>query len=200
MSDGSNGVNGAHLRAFIEKFCVSDLVAFASINEVWKPICGFPGYSISSFGRASGKRIGILKLGRVKDYLTVCLSRGKEKKTFRVNILVASAFIGPKPFNGAIVAHNDGREENNNVGNLRWASLKENQADCNRHGTRRFGSDIHNAKLNERDIPVIRERITSGERYPPIANDYGVSVSTIHLIAKNKIWKRANGASWRPSA
>ncbi len=44
--------------------------------------------------------------------------------------------------------------------------------------------------------PLIESRIASGERYPSIARDFGVSISTISLIKQNKIWRSATGAAW----
>jgi hypothetical protein len=35
-----------------------------------------------------------------------------------------------------------------------------------------------------------------GEKYQSIADDFAVHKSTIHLIAKGKIWKQVTGAGW----
>ncbi|QDI81071.1 hypothetical protein E8E01_11805 [Methylorubrum populi] len=80
--------------------------------------------------------------------------------------------------------------------NLRWASARENQHDRRRHNTRCHGSRVYGAKLTEAQIPVIRQRIAAGERYRDIGADFGVSVHTICLIKKNRIWKQARGAAW----
>jgi hypothetical protein len=129
-------------------------------------------------------------------YPLVSIVVGQETKTARVHKLVANAFLGPRPFDGALVAHNDGDTGNCRVDNIRWASGLENQRDRGRHGTRISGSAVFGAKLNEADIPAIRSRIAAGERYPSIARSFGVSVSTISLIKKNKIWRDAKGAAW----
>lgn len=165
-------------------------------EETWRSIPGYPNYLVSSHGRVQGPR-ATLKFGDLFGYKTVSLSANGTTKSFRVHRLVIEAFAGAPPFEGAIVAHNDGDRSNNRIDNLRWASARENQQDRVRHHTRLSGSRVHNAKLTESEIPTIRDRIRSGERYPRIAEDYGVSVSTICLISKGKIWKCATGAGWR---
>lgn len=178
-----------------ESVTVQDLVRRLDAAEVWRPIEGWPGYTVSSWGRVRGPR-GMLDKSIVHGYEKVCLSNTPDKKTMTVHRLVATAFLGKPPFIGAMIAHNDGNKRNNRVGNLRWASAKENQADRTRHGTRTVGSNVDGAKLKEADIPTIRARAKLGEKYKNIAADYGVSVSTIHLIEVNKTWKSVRGASW----
>lgn len=164
-------------------------------DEKWKPISGFPSYQVSSHGRIkSGRRI--LKPATTAGYLHVSLSKGGKSTTARVHVIVCATFWGEAPFDGAIVAHNDGNRKNCRADNLRWASARENQADSKRHLTRRHGSGVFGAKLKENDIPIIRARISAGEKYSPIADDFSVSVSTIHLIAKGRIWKQVTGAAW----
>lgn len=184
---------------FIENLMVGDVIAHLSSREVWRVVVKSPNYEVSSFG--SVRRIGAkapLKPGITCGYAHVCLSRNGVVKVERIHILVAMSFLGAPPFIGAIVAHNDGQKLNNKISNLRWASALENQRDRTRHHTGIFGSDVHNAKLCEADIPLIRNRVNDGERYRQIADSYGVSISTISLIKRGKIWKRANGATWRP--
>jgi hypothetical protein len=53
---------------------------------------------------------------------------------------------------------------------------------CNR------GSLNAAAKLTERDIPVIRHRLSQGETQVNIARSYGVSASAIGLIQHGKNW------------
>lgn len=44
-------------------------------------------------------------------------------------------------------------------------------------------------KATERDVVAIRELIAAGLRNRPIAERYGVSISTIHLIRHERIWR-----------
>jgi hypothetical protein len=59
---------------------------------------------------------------------------------------------------------------------------KEKEAMCNR------GSLNAAAKLTERDIPIIRHRLSQGETQVAIARTYGVSASAIGLIQHNVNW------------
>lgn len=43
-------------------------------------------------------------------------------------------------------------------------------------------------KLTESDIPIIRERIASGDRYRVIGADYDVSAVTISNIKRGVAW------------
>jgi hypothetical protein len=180
-------------------FSVADLIARFDEVEHWRTVWGWPGYEVSSWGgvRRRGRR---LKPAGVGSYPFVSLSRPDKKQSARIHVLVATAFLGPAPFDGAIVAHNDGDRSNLRASNLRWASARENQQDRARHNTRCQGSRVHGAKLTEAQIPVIRQRIAAGERYRDIGADFGVSVHTICLIKKNRIWKQARGAAWPVAA
>lgn len=158
------------------------------MDEVWLHVPGYEGlYQVSNKGRV--KRNNILRPAKTGNYWVVSLSLLGIVTTHRLHVLVLSAFCGPKPFGGAHAAHNDGDTDNNNLTNLRWASPTENQADVNRHGHRCRGADVYGAVLSETDILRIRERIKNGERNRPVAEDFGVSVSTIHLIRHNRIWR-----------
>jgi len=109
--------------------------------------------------------------------------------TKRIHHLVAYEFLGAPPFDGAVLAHNDGDKMNNRADNIRWASLAENQEDRRRHQTKTCGSDVYGAKLHEHDIPIIRERLIGGETCASIARAFSVSASTISLIQRGKIWR-----------
>jgi hypothetical protein len=181
------------LKSIVERIERDELRVFDLINlfefwgEKWRKIEDWPEYEVSSWGNVR-RGDDLLQQGDVHGYRNVNLSKGETRKTFRVHRLVAEAFLGPAPFDGAMVAHNDGNKTNNRISNLRWASALENQADSIRHGTRPKGSEVKLSKLTESAIPEIRKRAEAGERYASIAKDYGVSVSTISLIKKGRIW------------
>ncbi|WP_048841927.1 HNH endonuclease [Acetobacter orientalis] len=159
-------------------------------EEVWRPIDEFQNYEVSSHGRV--RRFGhsaALIPAWTHGYAHVSLCHQGSIKTRRVHRLVADAFLGFPPFVGAILAHNDGDKTNNRADNLRWASLAENQEDRRRHGTKTCGSAVKGAKLHEEDIPKIRVRLMRGETCADIADSYDVSISTISLIQRGKIWR-----------
>lgn len=169
-------------------------------REVWMPAPDYEGiYEVSNLGRvrrdptaparppgAPGK---CLIPSYTNGYAHVSLSKRGVITTHRVHVLVLRAFCGEPPFQGAHGAHNDGDPSNCRLDNLRWATPIENQADVDRHGRRCRGEEVYGAVLTEDQVREIRRRIEAGERNPPIANDFGVSISTIHLIRHGKIWR-----------
>ncbi|MFC0411065.1 HNH endonuclease [Roseomonas elaeocarpi] len=168
---------------------IHDLILDLAAQEVWRAVVGSPAYEVSSLGNI--RRFGSeqnLKLIWVRSYAAVDLSEHGMTSRKRVHRLVAAAFLGPAPFVDALIAHNDGSTSNNRVDNLRWASAVENQRDRDRHGTYVRGSQVFGAKLREDQIPFIRQAIARGEPYPDIAERFGVSVSTISLIKRERIW------------
>lgn len=93
--------------------------------EEWKHIDGYKIYEVSSFGRIRNKNSGrILKAANNGGYYFVGLSN-KKTNTYRVHILVAKAFI-PNPENKYTVNHKDKNGLNNNVNNLEWMTIPEN--------------------------------------------------------------------------
>lgn len=176
---------------------VSDLLIALSATEVWRSVPGFVNYEISSWGNVRNQKTGrVLLPGYVRGYAVVSVCRDGTTKTIRIHHTMAEVFLGEPPFQGALAAHNDGVKTNNVVRNIRWASDVENQKDRVRHDTQLCGSRVFGAKLTESQIPTIRVRVNGGETCQSVADDYGVSESTIHLIKKGKIWRRAGGASW----
>ncbi|WP_181008468.1 NUMOD4 domain-containing protein [Sphingomonas montanisoli] len=169
--------------------------------EVWLPVRGYEGlYEVSNLGRvrrdlntpARGISVPGHVLQRVdagQGYDIVSLCRDGVTTNWRVHRLVLIAFCGPEPFDGAQACHNDGQPKNCALTNLRWASPIDNQADRVRHGTDCRGEAVYGAVLTEEKVRQIRARIAQRERNRPIAEDYGVSISTIHLIRHNRIWR-----------
>jgi hypothetical protein len=175
-------------------FSVAEMISDWVKVETWRDVAWAPAYSVSSWGRVRGPR-AMLSASCDDGYPHVSIVTEDRIRTTRVHKLVAYAFLGKPPFDEAMVAHNDGNKLNCRIDNIRWASGVENQRDRHRHGTHVCGSEVHGSKLTEGDIPLIRRRIASGERYPSIANDFGVSVSTISLIKKNRIWRSTMGVN-----
>lgn len=108
--------------------------------ECWRWIPGYEGlYQVSTRGRvrsvdrwetyANGAKHfykgQILKLTRLNGYLYVNLSRNDKRRLFRVNRLVAMAWID-NPESKPEVNHLDELKDNNDVYNLEWCTSKEN--------------------------------------------------------------------------
>ncbi len=103
------------------------------MREEWKDVKGFEGlYQISNFGRLKSFRkykdgYILSQTNRNGWYFTVNLfdSFG-DRKTKRIHVLVAEAFIGDIPA-GWHVHHKDGNKQNNNVGNLEIIHPKQHR-------------------------------------------------------------------------
>lgn len=109
-------------------------------TEIWRDIAGYEGlYQVSNLGRVKSlgngrtcKTSRILKFIKTKvGYLYVQLCKDGKRKGFRVNRLVAEAFI-PNTDGKPEVNHIDEDKANNSVENLEWVWPKDNI----NHGTR----------------------------------------------------------------
>jgi hypothetical protein len=107
-------------------------------GEVWRDVPSVPGILVSSDGRVmyaphrepmpnGGTRSygGQPTFGvwNKQDARFIVVIRGVTHKVAR---LVAEAFHGPPPFDGAVVMHADENATNNRPSNLRWGTQKEN--------------------------------------------------------------------------
>lgn len=129
------------------------------IEEEWRDVKGYEGkYMVSNIGRILSKGRSI-RTGTghrlTKDlvmtnmlsrygYPTILLSDTSGKKLKTIHRLVASAFI-PNPDNKPCVDHINTIKLDNRVGNLRWATHKENVLNT---VTRKKKSDTFNSKIN----------------------------------------------------
>lgn len=114
---------------------------FASLpGEKWRPVPGYEGlYDVSSHGRVrslarTAKSGGapypvparVLKpVNSGNGFLCVRLSRQGKGWTVGVHVLVALAFIGPRPDSRSVVHHKDGSAGNNKADNLEWCTLSQ---------------------------------------------------------------------------
>jgi len=108
-----------------------------------------------------------------------------------VHVLVAEAFIGPRP-GGMEVCHNNGDCTDNRVSNLRWDTRSANRQDALRHGTHKPspGSRNGRSKLVEDQVIEIRHWYAIGEiSQKELAEYYAVKPSLISQIVNRKIWR-----------
>ena len=103
------------------------------MREEWKDIEGFEGrYMVSNKGRVkslnysnTGKEGIINAKDNGKGYLRVNLYKDGKRKWYRINRLVAQAFL-ENPYNLPEVNHKDKIRTNNYVENLEWCNRQYN--------------------------------------------------------------------------
>lgn len=177
------------------------LAVFDLPDEIWRDIKGYEGlYRVSNCGRIKslhgGKEI-IIKQRRGKKgkgYFQVILTKNGERKTFRVNRLVAMAFV-ENPANKPEVDHINTDKTNNRADNLRWVTHPENVAHSIETGLYKRGADCSFAKLTEDDVRYIRSVYIP--KHPEfgrniLARKFGVSTPTITNVVTGKRYKNVD--------
>jgi hypothetical protein len=166
-------------------------------SKEWRKIPGFENYSISDLGQIRRDTGGcgrckaghILKPKRKRDgYLFVHLYREGGVKCMNIHVLVATAFIGPRP-SGMDVAHENGIRDDNRAANLRYATRSENNYDKRKHGTDNRGSKNYIAKWTEEDVLVAMKMRDQGFRHREIACMFNISRSTVTMALSGRQWK-----------
>jgi HNH endonuclease len=109
------------------------------------------------------------------------------KVKFEVHVLVATAFLGIKPFPKAEVAHKDGNPRNNHYSNLSWKTHRDNEADKRRHGTTLCGERNPMAKLRTKDVVLMRQ-MRANHSLSQLAKIFRVSVTSVARIVKQQRW------------
>jgi NUMOD4 motif/HNH endonuclease len=151
-------------------------------DEIWQQIKNYPTYDVSTYGRVRNNTTSmILKQQKnVAGYMRISLIKyfnngTKKSQSHLVHRLVAQTFIQNLQ-NKNTVDHIDGVRHNNNVTNLRWATIKEQNTNKNNKREKKFL--IFNNTDNEEWKEIPENIIGKREYY----------VSTIGRIKfKNKI-------------
>ena len=172
---------------------------YSNTPENWKPIEGHPGYEVSDQGRVRSLSRRILVEGKRKPhwkswkgrilrpqanyagYLHVHLGQTDQHQ---ISALVLAAFVGPQP-KGMVRAHNNGKNNDNRLVNLRYATHYSNQQDRVKHGTHHRGERSPFAILTEAMVRQIR---ASDEPRTVLAERFGVSLMTITQVRRRASW------------
>lgn len=175
------------------------------MTEQWRPVVGFEGhYEVSDLGRVRSfaqcnnlGRIMKQQIAKPYPYSRVHLWKNGVGSIKSVHILVAEAFIGPRP-PGMQVRHGPNRlpdgSLDNSVSNLSYGTAAENQADTERDGTKLRGSQKPQAKLNEEQVAEIRQKYAGGgETWKSLAREYGVTDVLIRFAVTGATWKHVEG-------
>jgi hypothetical protein len=101
-------------------------------RETWRPITQWSRYQVSDQGRVRSARKVLTQRADGHGYFTVTLSDGPRRRTARVHVLVAEAFLPPRLPGQPQVRHLNGRQWDNRASNLAWGSQSENERDKTR--------------------------------------------------------------------
>ena len=102
-------------------------------------------------------------------------------------------FVAPIPV-GMFVCHTCDNRGCVNPEHLFTGTAADNNRDC-ASKCRNCAEDARRRILCEASALQIRRRAATGEPHPLLAKEFGVSRSTVTLIALGKTWKKAGGTS-----
>jgi hypothetical protein len=175
-------------------------------KEVWKKVAGFEDYEVSNLGRVQVQNRKIqCRDGRVKTwpgrmlklfpggfkgrYRRVSLWKRNKGTTKYVHILVAEAFIGPRP-SGKEINHKDGDPTNNRVGNLEYVTGSQNKRHYHLLNRGLIQGEANwNAKIKAVDVKAIRVLVEAGFPCKYVADLFGLQQMQVSRIARRKRWK-----------
>ena len=173
--------------------------------EIWKALPNYEGiYEVSNLGQIRSltreviysngrKHIHHGKILKFSDHeygyylVTLC---NYNQIQLPIHVLVLQTFYGPAP-EGYLCRHLDGNPQNNRLYNLIWGTHKENYADMVKH-ERRYNQQGENgpqAKLNNDQIKIIKEKLRKGARRIDLAKKFNVNSNTIGDIKMGRTWK-----------
>jgi len=167
---------------------------FLSLEEEWRPLSDHPQWYVSSHARVkrvhdSGK-VHISKPHVWGAYERVKLSYKGSKPTKSVHVLVALAFIGPRPIDGWVVNHKDLDKLNNLPYNLEWISPLANMHHA-MEGLGHWyakGEDSGPSKLLASQVLEIVELLKTNMHQSAIAELFGVNPAAISDINIGRSW------------
>lgn len=158
----------------------------------WKPVVGYEEqYEVSDCGDV--RRIGRDAIGRaryknhilarhlVRGYVHCILHRrGSKPKNCLAHVLVAEAFIGPRP-EGKVINHKNGNKADPSLTNLEYVTPSENHKHAIATGLFKppSGERHWSAILPDEQILEIIRRVNSGERNKDLAKEFGIRANNV---------------------
>lgn len=177
------------------------------MDRVWRPVVGWEKYyevasdgSVRRIAAARGARPGrelAAAIHRQTGYLRVALTRNGEMRKVKVHLLVAEAFLPPRPSLAHEVNHRDSDRANPRLENLEWVTRRENLDHARKLGRmspppRHEGARHPMSKLTSEEVASIRNACTTPLRrgvMAKLALEYGVTRQAIRRIVKGEVWK-----------
>lgn len=156
-------------------------------GERWLPVPGFEGlYEVSDHGRVRNIERLLRPSRQQRGHRLVALGSTAQRYVHR---LVLEAFVGPAP-QGMECRHLNGDPSDNRLTNLAWGTREENYADRDRLGEHNPPRGTRNAQtiLTEDMVRKIRSDAAQGRRQWIIANEMGISPSSVSMIVNRRNW------------
>jgi hypothetical protein len=179
-------------------------------GETWKPLT-FSGwrqlrnrYAVSSHGRIASFKDNILEDGKLLSgslttgYRTLNLHRPDDKGTLYIHREMAKLFL-PKPQRPSkYVIHRNHNKLDNNIKNLRWASLDQmikhqQMSPAKVAYKQKQANRTEGLKLTASQVRRIKGILGSKNRnitIKKLAQQYGVSEMTMYRIKSGENWAR----------
>lgn len=162
---------------------------------MWKAVPGLPNVAVTRDGQVKNLLTGnVLKwdVSGTTAYPRVTVTTVKPYRRYSVHQLVALAYLGPRP-RGLEHNHKDGNKLNPHADNLEYVTKSQNELHSYSHLGKqpRRGSAHGRSIIDETTAQAIWQARAGGERLEPIARRFNVSVSTVSMIGRGKIWRHA---------
>lgn len=177
-------------------------------GETWKPIM-FSGwrqlrnrYAVSTLGRIASYKQDVLKEGKVLSgslttgYRTLNLHRPDNKGTLYIHREMAKIFLKKSSLKHKYVIHRNHRKLDNDIKNLRWATLE--QMIAHQQGSpakiaykEKQANRTEGLKLTATQVKKIKSVLNSKSRnitIKKLAENYGVSEMTMYRIKSGENW------------
>lgn len=104
-----------------------------------------------------------------------------------IHQLIALTYIGPPPFEDALVLHKDDNKLNNHPDNLYYGNKSQNAKDCLRNGLRTRCAD-KGPKLTNEEVLTIKQNLANGIAIETIAKELGVHKKVVLRISTGECW------------
>ncbi len=175
-----------------------------------RSIPGFQGYFIDRQGNVYSlvKRHNqpIVKTPRPlcvtkepNGYKSIRMVRNGQSVKKHIHVLLLETFVSSRPL-GHQCRHLDGNKGNNDLDNLRWGTVSENQMDRVFIGNDNRGERHGMSKLTWPKVDAIRRMATAlnpgirkcdmGGGYKEIGDKFDVSASTVGGIVRGERWRK----------
>lgn len=147
-----------------------------------------PVYAYEADENGQIRRCGSLMPRKMRidrdGYRRMNLWHDKRLITVKACVLVAEAWYGPRPFDGAEVCHGPSGNGDDRPTNLSWGDHQKNLLDRQRDGTTRKGTRA----LTFADVCEIRSMSEQGATQLALSAKFGTSPSNVRFILARKTW------------